>query len=333
MKKKVLTLIMSVAIISSSICTPVCAANNSVENKSRQQAASTIDELYDVRAKLSIHMDKNEKDIIAIDKKLEDLGVVEITEEEVMNKYANSLYQQQEENAIMPLYSFVPTEEGVKWTTTTYIYVYRGRQFELEVIRGVAETDLPGNKLYTDSGAITKTYNKAKPTTVVAKGIVNLLLGFVPGSSGTLLSTGLTIAEMFSDYSEATMTSELHNTISSTVTIRTQCDVMLIFVKSYGGADKDKVLMYAGNRVEYDTTVEIPLKNTPVGERYEDIEKFDTSYVYSPDFLSAWQLAVENFLKHQSGTDVNCYYYIRYIKVRLINGDVVTVNNAMPDWL
>lgn len=101
----------------------------SKDYKSMVDETDNIDVLFEIRMNLSNDFDKNGELIIYIDEKLEQLGVEEIGYNELVNKLKRKSMIQ----------SFVALNPSttVKWTSTRQTTCYRGKMYELQIVRGV----------------------------------------------------------------------------------------------------------------------------------------------------------------------------------------------------
>ena len=92
-----------------------------------------IDELYNHRGLLAIDFEKNQEAIEEIDKRILELGAVEVTPEYVADKYANAVSLNNLENGVSPAEE-IPVESNLVWTSTRTKITYRGTLYELQII-------------------------------------------------------------------------------------------------------------------------------------------------------------------------------------------------------
>lgn len=294
-----------------------------------------IDKLYEERLKLCSDFEANSEKIAAIDAKLEQLGVRELTEDEIIQKCYGQAQTINGENSVMPLYSWIPEEDGIKWTSRTYIQVDRGQLFEIEEIRGVEDNNSGKLTEYYDEIDLEATVNNVSATKTIIKGIATLSAGLIPGNTGLLLSSGITIYDTIKSLAGVSRSTIIRNAKISTY-IRAQNDIVILYVKRYGDSEKNKVLMYKGNHIKYDTTVCVPLlSSTPIGVEYNIDKYFDTSDVYSPYYDSKAYKAIQNLRTYEENKyySITTNYYMSLLKIKYIDGKTYNLQVPSSDYI
>ena len=103
------------------------------------QDTEKVDALFDERGELATDFDKNKERIAQIDAELSNLGVDFLSTSEV-TQLLTKQNADKSMNIEQPLVA-LPTVKNVTWTSTRQVTVYRGKEYELQIIRGVPNGD------------------------------------------------------------------------------------------------------------------------------------------------------------------------------------------------
>ncbi len=272
-----------------------------------------IDELYNLRSKLISNYDYFEEEIEMIDKRLETLGVEEISQNEVEAKLGIG------ENAIQPCID-VSSNSDIKWTSTRETYVYRGKWYELQIIRGVPASE---NSSLFNSDLTFENINPGVGTAAMNALTVTVraLAGYLPKVGGQI-STALTVYDVFNG-----VVSGLQKTTSlSGVTFSYHSSVgssyLYVFVKYSGSVDTgNQILGYCGNVVEYYTAIN---HSKPIWVNGDLKPNVKTEYVEgtitSPFYDSYRTVASNVFWEYKNGNpNERSNYETGYFWVKMIN--------------
>lgn len=231
----------------------VNAAQNKEEDKQVNEPKFTVEELYQFRNVLVMDYDFYEDEIAEIDRKLEKLGVEEISQSEVEAKLGLI-----DEYAVQPCYDVTSTSD-IKWTSKREYYVYRGKSYELQVIRGVPDgqvgrlcsSDAQPKLAKADSGFKAAAKN-------VSKIIVNSVAGSLPQIGG-MINTAQTFYDVFKGVISGLSPTTSLGPIECNYTSSMVANYLYVFVKYSGDIDAgNQILAYCGNWIDYSTTITIP---------------------------------------------------------------------------
>lgn len=228
---------------------------------------TAIERLYNERAKLALNLTDNVDEIVRIDYQLETLGVEEISEKEVFDKV----------NSQKSARATVPTNDKyTKWTSNRAIYVYQGIQYELQIIKAVANADsssgtsnLKGYPLIGTSTAAIKaeygveaaktaavTFLMKKIGETVVEGFADELESVPVGGAAIkwtrrLVDVGMTIEETENEVTQAMKADALLENVEYTCTVSMVSTEEYIFAKISGVPDEgNQILAYVGNQTQ-----------------------------------------------------------------------------------
>lgn len=133
--KKIFSLLILLTIVCNISVVPAIAAGKDYfqqmpENVVSAETLAVIEKLYSERAKLVHEFEGNKLQIATIDEQLASLGVEEIPYNELMEKLG----------CVSPRWD-VSSSSTVTWTSVRTNTVYRGKEFELQIIHGVPKTN------------------------------------------------------------------------------------------------------------------------------------------------------------------------------------------------
>lgn len=253
MIKKFLCVVLVCSIVATSTQRIDAALHQKDDNYQQAETKSnyTIEELYKLRNSLSADFENFSDAIARIDKQLESLGVEEISQSEVEEKLGLT------EHAIQPFISVSSTSD-IKWTSTREYYVYRGKSYELQIIRGVpakGSGQLWSNNLQY-KGATSSGFNAASKN--VAKVVVNKIAGCLPQVGG-MISNGLTFYNAFKGVISGLSPTTSVGAIECAYTSSISSSYLYVFIKYSGDVDTgNQILGYCGNVVTYETSISTP---------------------------------------------------------------------------
>ena len=271
------------------------------------ESALTINELYELRNSLTMNFDVFSEDIALIDKKLESLGVEEISQTEVEMKLGLI-----NDSSVQPCYDVSSTSD-IRWTSTREYYVYRGQSYELQVIRGV-----PISNNSSLIGRYKHEVNKYSSFEANAKNafkiIVNSIAGCLPNIGGTIVTLQTFYAIFKDTYSSLTPTT-LIDSFDSLYKSMVSANYVYVFVKYSGSADEgNQILAYCGNDLQYETTIildaPILLENGSLGANNDTVELNGT--ITSPYYNGYRDVASNVFWEYKNGNSNKTIYYDTY---------------------
>lgn len=209
------------------------------DSKREQQ----INELFALRSKLEVNFEENVDAIQDIDTQLAQLGVEEISHGELLSKMGYD---------VLPLANIEPAHD-ISWTSRRTIAVYRGQQYELQILEGVPTSGDSILRVNHGSFAI-----EAAGIVAGSAKVVTLLgataIGAIP-VVGNVLSPGITFLQLTSDsYSaihDSLQSTTVIDNVSGTALVSQIVHMKLVFVKGAGSSDSYQILGYMGNFDRY----------------------------------------------------------------------------------
>lgn len=239
--------------------------------------SDNIDDLYEIRSELALDFDNNIDKINEIDKRLEELGVEELSVKEVYEK----VY---ETNVGMSRVA-LNTSTTVKWTSTRQTTVFNGKTYEMQIIRGVPAT-----------ASSELAYTFKVPACDATNATVLLNISDIGAYSGTATCDSTLKNRKYSDiFGTATGT----KTVSGQATISS--DYIYVFVKYSGDLDAgNQIKAYVGCRAQIDTVFS------------SGTSKSVTGIMYSEGYNSYTSIACKNFYDYNNGNSNFIYNYIIY---------------------
>lgn len=328
MMKKVVGLVMSVILLMVCTVSPVHALE-SVEMNGflDENRVLAIERLEMERNRLCHDIDSNAEAIQRIDYQLEVLGVEELTAENSPNLDDGDAAIQR----IAP-----STNYHVKWTTWRTMYVYYGTQYEIQIIKAKSNVD-SNNYMYPvvynsnplfDSDSFGVKDESQYGVEVAALEVAKLTSEYVGGTfyegaidTASTIIPGVSFVRYFTDFLE--MQNELDETVRESLSPTTKlqgtsisCVYSLVAVEEYlyvkipGYEDEGhQICAYIGNQVECAATLSYGTACVINGELKPLTLSDSFSAVFSsPYFLTRYQYAVENFVRHRNGYDIDPYH-------------------------
>lgn len=302
----------------------ICAAENSdLKNK-------RIDSLYAKRAELCMDFEKNNEQIKMIDMQLEKLGVETLEDEDVVELLMG--VENYDISSVPSVAIATPSEYGVKWTSIRSVYVYRGKQYEVQELKAIPSNS--SSSLLTTTGSVTKSKTKTTAAKNLAKIAATTIIGKMPEVGGDL-SLGITIYQALKGvYKDLKKTDTVYN-IKASYVHRLCAEYTLEFVKPYGARDAgNQVLCYAGNKVQVTANITIPTFKYN-GKTYQSGLK-TTRYsgtVVSPYYNgNKRSTACENYFAYKSGKSMEPHYNITQYKETAVDGSKFTINVPRPNY-
>lgn len=343
MTKKMVSLLMIVVLLC--VCHPTSAYANQIEDATikdgyllEKERINTIEALFAQRSVLAGNIVENWDRIIKIDEMLEKLGVVEISESDLVSKLGG--------NAVSPMAECPTTNSSTKWTSFRTIYVYQGVQYEIQRITGVANVpedevgfvDPDDYTLVSDIHAgVDKVYGAEyasqkligfitkKGMEWVAQGTLDAIEDNFPETRGAIaffegtIEAIETAQEGRKIYLDALSPTTVFDNVSYTCNISLISNETYVFVKLPGYPDEGhQILAYAGNQVKASVGVS--------GHAYW-AENGNLTAVYlsgatnftarSAYYGESYQRAVMTYLDYKSGYTITTNHMMYRIDIEL----------------
>lgn len=273
-----------------------------------------------MRATYLLDHEDGQSAIEAIDKRLLQLGVEEISAVEVAHLFDSNPSENQ------PRYTPISTP-GTTWYSQRLINVYNGKEYEVQIITGqMANPQATNSPLYDYTPGIVKEYtgglvglinalHVAAPDIIVSAGSIH------DPAVGSVLSAGLTLYDIVMAFEEGlTPTSTLDNgKYSFDITLIST--MKFAFIKYSGNLDTgNQILGYAGTEVKCAVNINIPRVSENLVPYYESVEYADTITSYGFDNYVIRAIASQNFWNYKLGyTNLDQYYLIHKIPFTLMN--------------
>lgn len=225
-----------------------------------QSDLEEIEQLFKKRAMLVLDYTKNKKDINQIDKKLQKLGVEFLSGKDVQKKF-----KQQAPNGVTSQ-AILPKTKGIQWTSIREITVYRGNEYELQLIRGVPH----GN----DSPLIQFDHKESKYSKGFKAGCKNVLTIGVKEIAGKVPKIGGSVSKAITFYDlckglkdGVTKTTTTIKGVDCTYDTVIGAEYLYIFIKNKGAKDLgNQIVGYAGNYATFETEVNFKSSYTENGK-------------------------------------------------------------------
>lgn len=234
-----------------------------------------IDELYKIRSELALDFDNNIDKISEVDKRLEELGVEEISYKEVYEKVnGTSIGLSRVE---------INSSSTVKWTSTRQTIGYNGKTYEMQIIRGVPAS--LESELYV---SFPNRNCSASANTVL------LNISNISAVNGTATCDSNLINRKYSDIFGSTTGSA--NVQGSAYII---VEYLYVFVKYSGDLDTgNQIKAYMGSNVQFSANFNNGSFVTTTGN------------MYSEGYNSYASIACKNFFDYKNGNSNFTYNYV-----------------------
>ena len=277
-----------------------------------------IDELYAERNQLAVDFDKNAAKIAEIDKKLEKLGVEEISYNNLMQKLSWNQLSTYSNIGNADINWNVSSTSTVKWTSTRQDVRYNNKEYQLQIIRGVPKNSsselADSNLAYSTSDSGFKSGAKN-----VLEVVVSEALGDLP-SIGGAISTAKSFYDAFKG-AIAGMTSTTNvGSVKCSYTTSLAVEELYVFVKYKGQEDLGHQLpCYVGNSVSYDTVISVPNGVTVNGEYKAKVNSKEYSGTIKAPFYDNYvSKASRNFWDYMEGKAMHEIYKLSYFQQKMI---------------
>lgn len=297
------------------------------KNKKNECNGSEIEELYSERNNLCIDFEENKDRILKIDERLEFLGVKELSENEVLELLCGVKQEKDKPTTFIALNN----SSTIKWTITREIYVCRGKEYELQIVRGVPKV---GNSELISSEL--KYFAKADG---VKAGNINAVKVIVTNIAGSLpvigngISTATTLYDVYKGYVSALSTGSTIKNVSASYLTTMTAEYIYVFVKYAGAIDTGKqILGYSGNFVRYQCSATFSSTIVINGTYYpKNISKDFNGTIASPYYNGNYRgMAAEYFWNYKAGSDMSKYndrYDILSFRQQMLNQ---TIRYSVP---
>lgn len=245
-----------------------------------------IDELYKIRSELALDFDNNIDKISEVDKRLEELGVEEISYKEVYEKVNGT--------SIGLSRVAINSSSTVKWTSTRQTTGYNGKTYEMQIIRGVPAS--LESELYV---------NLANRNCSASANTVLLNISNIKSANGTATCDSNLINRKYSDIFGSTTGSNVQGSANIIV------EYLYVFVKYSGDLDTgNQIKAYVGSRVQFGGYFNNGSLVTLSGN------------MYSEGYNSYASIACKNFFDYKNGnSNFNYNYMISNFQYQLCSGN------------
>lgn len=300
-----------IILLSVFLCSNMAYAEEIKENSSNEAKIyecinneCSIDALYEMRGEYSLDFENNYEVIEAIDNRLEELGVEEISYYEVVSKLNNSMVNSNDEaniNTAMARVALNPSTT-VKWTSTRQTTVYRGKTYEIQIIRGVPATGVKSELVTTNSTTVS--YDKGFKAAL--RNAFGVIVGEVAGKIpkvGSSISTIKTFYDLYKDVISGLTGQTTINDVETVYYTTLTSNYLYSFKKYSGDADTgNQILGYAGNSTYFECTSVmgkcILYTGEDVGHNIVNTYK-DT--IISPGYSDYIEISSNNFYNYKNG--------------------------------
>ncbi len=325
MKKMKWICIVTFILLESAFISKVYGAEEGENVIVSEDNVERVDYLFELRGELAVDFEANEQEIKNIDQELQELGVEFISEEEVKQKLGK------EDNKKNLLRATVLPTKGIAWTSTRQITVYRGKEYELQIIRGVTTAaDSPLHEMYTTVST------KSNSTSSIATNILQILALSVAGQNpqiGGEITALKTFYDVFKSTLSGLSTTSVIGGVQATYVTEITTEEIFVFIKYSGALDTGNQIMgYMGNKVYYETGIILPsiIMVNGVGKPDLKINKIRgtiTSPYYDGGYIDK---ASNNFWEYKNGNSMfNYIFFISRITQKMIGG---SVNLVVPTY-
>lgn len=321
--KRIISFLMVIAIlIPSSLCVSATNATISEIVYDDSQRNQTIDELFAQRLQLEHDFEANKEAIDKIDQQLIDLGV------EILSQADAAMLLS--DNECMPLWEPVSTST-TQWTSRTITTVYRGYQFDVQIVEGVPIS--PKSNLRHDVGKVEYEAEGiiAGITTAISGAISGVLFDLADEVASDyvppIITNGLTLLELFvdgaEDVIESLSTSTVFDRVSGVAALSMTGHMKYIFVKSHGSTN-DKELYYIGNSVSTIISTVSIIDKVEDGKliTYHKIKGNINDTIQSP-YYNDYSKAVANYWEYKidKNADFLQDYTVNFLNIKVLGSN------------
>ncbi|MCI9078137.1 MAG: hypothetical protein HFH68_04295 [Lachnospiraceae bacterium] len=295
-----------------------------IENLDNEEVVSEktldlINELYSERRILAKDYEENQKEIEQLDKKIEQLGVVTLSEKEIEEK--SKLISKTGGDIENSQRVAVSSAKDTRWTSVRQNTVYNGKEYQLQIIRGIPTSE--NSTLYKKDTS----YSKSSSGFVAgSKNVLRLAISEGVSATGTVASSAITFYQAFSEFISGLKPTSSVGETECTYTTAISVEVVYIFVKYKGALDEDQVICYMGNSVEGTTAVSTPTGTNIDGKFMPDVSSKKYSYTMNSEgYNLSSSYACEAFYNYNRKYNYHYLYNIGRINLKAIGADVVII--------
>lgn len=275
----------------------------------------TIDNLYTLRHELAVNFEENQNKIAEIDARLAELGVDELSAEEIAIKMG----------IVSPRVT-VPTSSKDSWTSVRQVTVYNGNRYELQIIRAVPKSSsstLLGSNLSYDKCS----YGFIAGAKNVLKVAASAVIGAVSGDVGTV---GITFYDAFKGLISGLSSASSVGAVNCSYTTSYSVEQIYVYVKYEGASDNDQVLCYAGDAVSLATVIAIPTSVEVNGVLKPAVETNKINYKVTSEGYSIYMnYACRGFYNYNLQYNFQYLYSLGNFNLELINSRI-SINVPFP---
>ena len=287
-------------------------------NKKEQEKLDEINDTLDKLAELSISTESNNESVSIrsyddtkdecekLEEKLEELGVKELTNDEISAKFST----------VSARVAVPPTTAYTKWYSYTYNWTYNNEKFTVQHLYAQAKKN--GSKLY-QTGTRTLYSNKEYALNSkinMASTIVDFGTGFIPSS----ISNFIPFSDIINDSVLDGMRPEKGERHVITYNmIETAC---FSYVKEYGKSDSWQELSFSSNSVmlEVKNAITVILSNGD-SRMLKDTSKYDVTKTYRAKKYASTEDAIKRFVNVSNPS----YSFVDRIKYTGIKSNEYTI--------
>jgi len=282
-----------------------------------EETMDLIEELYSERRVLANDYEENRSEIEALDKKIEQLGVVTLSDGEIEEK--SRLLAKTRGGTENLQRVKVSSAKDTKWTSVRQYTMYNGKEYELQIIRGVPTSGKSTLSCKDES------YSKSSSGFVAgSKNVLKLAITNAISATGVIASSAITFYQAYQAFiSGLKPTSKIEEAVECRYTTSYTVDDVYIYVKYRGALDKDQVICYMGDIVGAETAVVTPT-GVNIDGRY--VAKVDSkTYAYtvkSEGFDSASSYACEAFYNYNRKYNYHYLYNMGRFTLKAIGENI-----------
>ncbi len=227
---------------------PGITENQEDEEVVSEETLELINELYSERRALALDYEENQSKIEQLDKKIEQLGVVTLSDEEVEEK--SKILLKTDDGTGNSQRVTVSSAKDTQWTSVRQNTMYNGKEYQLQIIRGIAKN--------ANSTLVGEDYSDSKYSygfVAGSKNVLKLVISNGISAAGDIAAAGVTFYDVFSEFVSGMKPTSNIEGAKCTYNTSFSVEVVYIFVKYKGALDEDQVICYMGNIVTAETLV------------------------------------------------------------------------------
>ena len=292
---------------------------------------AVIEELYDRRDKLNVSAILNQElgldntelvaEIDEIDVQLAQLGVEDLTSDEVMERFGN-------DEEIMP-YVTKPSSNNVNWKLDTSHMVVNGVTYEIQTLTATAKTDYSSNLRETKEIVMQCNKNTTAGALNVLKVAANSLVNLVVSSNA-----GAKLAKTAYDYAKAFISGLSSTTTISDVKasymIASSTTAKFKYVRKQSDPENSQKMTYASTKCEVAVQGSFPVFTYSNGQTHPNIVNFNDRITATPNNFESDYNAVNRFINPEA---TPAFAYVNGVDIYGLEGKKITrVSTICPSY-